>query len=222
MTRARLLALAALVALVALPRPAPAAPAASVFDHPATPAALAQTLGAATAGLTRAQTLRGSYAQKKTLQGVPRPLEADGTFVFVRGRGIAWRTVRPFESELVITPTDIIQREGGRVSMHLAASRQPSVRIVAEIFTAVFALDFEALAARFELFGRPLGAGWELGLRPRPGAAPALKQIVVSGAQHVERVRVDDANGDQTDIRLRDTSVSASSPAADELKRFEP
>jgi hypothetical protein len=35
-------------------------------------------------------------------------------------------------------------------------------------------------------------------------------------------VRVADANGDETDIRLRDTSVSASAPAADELKRFEP
>jgi hypothetical protein len=212
--------LALLLAGAALPLAA--APPASVFDHPATPATLAQQLGPATAGLTGAQTLRGSYVQKKTLQGVPRPLEAEGTFVFVRSRGIAWRTVRPFDSELVITPTRIIQREGGRVSMHLAAARQPSVRVVAEIFTAVFALDFEALAARFELFSRPHGDGWELGLRPRAGAVPALKQLVVSGRQHVERVRVSDANGDETDIRLRDTKVSAAVPAPDELKRFEP
>lgn len=211
---------ALLLAGIALPLGA--APPASVFDHPATPASLAQQLGAATRDLPRAQTLRGRYLQQKTLQGVPRPLEAEGTFVFVRGRGIAWRTVRPFESELVITPTDVILREGGRVSMHLAAARQPSVRIVAEIFTAVFALDFEALAARFELFSRPVGAGWELGLRPRAGAAPAVKQIVVSGQQHVERVRVSDANGDDTDIRLRDTAVSASAPPAEELQRFEP
>lgn len=216
-------ALALLLALAAAPlHAAPAERAATVFDHPATPASLAQQLGAATAGLAQAQTLRGSYTQRKTLQGVPRPLEAEGTFVFVRGRGIAWRTVRPFDTELVITPSAIIQREGGRVSMHLAAARQPSVRIVAEIFAAVFALDFDALATRFDLFGRPLGAGWELGLRPRGGVAPALKQIVVAGQRHVDRVRVSDANGDETDIRLRDTSVSATAPAADELKRFDP
>lgn len=194
----------------------------AVFSHPATPAALAQQLSAATRGLQEAQTLRGGYLQQKTLQGLPRPLEAEGTFLFVRGTGIAWRTARPFESELVITPTDIIQREGGRVSLHLAAARQPSVRVVSDIFTAVFALDFAALAARFDLFGRTVRDGWELGLRPRAGQGGALKHIVVSGRAQVERVRVSDSNGDETDIRLRGTTLSAAAPAADELKRFKP
>ena len=194
----------------------------SVFEHPATPAALAQQLGAATRSLQGAQTLRGGYVQRKTLQGVPKPLEAEGTFLFARGIGIAWRTIRPFESELVITPTDIIQRENGRVTLHLAAARQPSVRVVSDIFAAVFALDFEQLAARFELFSRGVKGGWELGLRPRAGAGGALKQIVVGGQSQVQRVRVSDSNGDETDIRLRDATVSAAAPSADELQRFRP
>lgn len=215
--RARALAL--LLALAAAPA-ATAAP--SVFDHPATAPALAQQLSGATRDLKGAQTLRGSYVQLKRLAGVPRPLEASGTFLFVRGRGIAWRTAKPFESELIITATDIIQREGGRVALHLSAARQPSVRVVADIFSAVFALDFAALAARFELFGRQVGAGWELGLRPRAGAGAGPKEIVVSGRHQVDRVRVSDRNGDETDIRLRDTAMSAAVPAVDELKRFDP
>lgn len=218
MSRTRALAL--LLALVAAP--AVAAPASSVFDHPTTAPALAQQLSGATQGLRDAQSLSGSYVQLKQLAGVPRPLEASGTFLFVRGRGIAWRTTQPFETELIITATDIIQREGGRVALHLSAARQPSVRVVADIFAAVFALDFQALAARFELFGRRVGSGWEVGLRPRAAGGGGPKQIVVSGRNQVARVRVLDRNGDKTDIRLRDTELSAAVPAADELKRFEP
>ena len=221
MTPARVLAL--LLALGAAPlHAAEPARADTVFDHPATAAALAQQLSAATRSLQGAQTLRGGYVQRKTLQGLPKPLEAEGTFLFVRGTGIAWRTVKPFETELVITPTDIIQREGGRVSMHLAAARQPSVRIVADIFNAMFALDFEALGARFDLFGRTVRGGWEMGLRPRGGQGGALRQIVVSGRAQVERVRVSDSNGDETDIRLRDATISPAGPSADELQRFRP
>lgn len=215
--------LAMLLALAAAPLAAAPAPAPDVFAHPATPAQLAQQLGPATRALQGAQALRGHYLQHKTLQGVPRPLEAEGTFLFARGHGIAWRTTRPFDSELVITATDIIQRENGRVSMHLAAARQPSVRVVADIFAAVFGLDFEALGARFELFSRPLrGGGWELGLRPRGGDAGALRQIVVAGHAHVEHVRVADTNGDETDLRLSGTTISTAAPSAEELARFKP
>lgn len=218
MSAARALALLLALAVAPLRAAAPA----DVFAFPATAATLAEQLSAATHGLQGTQTLRGRYVQRKQLQGVPRPLEAAGSFLFARGHGIAWRTVTPFESELVITATDIIQRENGRVSLHLSAARQPSVRVVADVFAAVFALDFEALAARFELFGRKLGGGWELGLRPRAGESGALKQIVVSGRGHVERVRVSDRNGDETDLRLRDAVLSPDPPTADELKLFQP
>lgn len=198
------------------------AAAGDVFDHPSDAAKFARDLGAATKGLAGAQTLSGRYEQQKQLAGVPRPLKAAGTFLFVRGRGIAWLTTEPFESELVITPTDIIQREGGKVSLHLSAARQPSVRMVAEIFTAVFALDFDALAARFALYSRKVPGGWELGLRPRAGQGGALKQVVVGGNTQVDRVRVSDTNGDETGIRLLKTAVSPALPPPAELKRFSP
>ena len=171
--------------------------------------------------LKGAKTLRGQYTQDKTLQGLKRPLHAEGSFVFVRELGIAWRTVTPFESELVITNSDILQRENGKVSMHMTAAQQPAVHVVAEIFASVFALDFQRLSANFELYSRRAGRGWELGLKPRQAGGP-LKQIVVTGNRQVERVRVLDANLDETDIRLKATVVSNAAPAAEELKRFHP
>lgn len=198
-----------------------AGPAEAVFGHPATPQGFAKDLHPATAALKDARTLRGSYTQDKRLAGLPHPLHAEGQFLFVRDLGIAWQTTLPFDSELVITGNDIIQRENGQVSMHLSAAQQPAVRVVAEIFSAVFALDFGRLSANFELYSRRIGRGWELGLKPRGGTGP-LKQIVVSGGKQVERVRVSDANGDETDIRLRTKSISKDAPAPADLARFKP
>lgn len=193
----------------------------TVFDHPATPETFARDLREATATLKDARTLRGAYVQDKALAGVPHPLHAEGQFLFVRDLGIAWRTTLPFDSELVITGGDILQRENGQVSMRLSAAQQPAVRIVADIFSAVFALDFDRLSANFELYSRRVGRGWELGLKPRAAQGP-LKQIVVSGGKRVERVRVSDANGDETDIRLRTGTISKDAPTAADLARFKP
>lgn len=200
---------------------APLQAADEVFNHPSTAQSFANDLREATQTLKGAKTLRGQYIQDKTLQGLKKPLHAEGSFVFVRDLGIAWLTTTPFESELVITGTDIIQRENGQVSMHLSAAQRPAVHVVAEIFASVFALDFARLSANFELYSRRAGRGWQLGLKPRVAGGP-LKQIVVTGNRQVERVRVLDANGDDTDIRLRATVVSTAAPAAEELKRFRP
>lgn len=213
----------ALALLAALAAAGPAAGATDpVFDHPADRAQLERDLAPAIATLRAARVLRGAYAQEKRLHELPRPLLADGTFLFARGVGIAWRTVRPFESELVITDREIVQRDSGGVALRLSAEQQPGVRTVAGVFAAVFALDFDALQSLFDLYSRRSGAGWELGLRPRPGMAGAIRQITVGGRQHVERVRLSDTRGDETDIRLRDTSVSAEDLSAEEQRRFNP
>lgn len=197
-----------------------AAPADAVFQYPADAARFANDLREAVSALKGAKTLRGLYTQDKKLQGVSRTLKAEGNFLFVRDLGIAWLTTVPFESELVITETDVIQRENGQVTMQVSAADQPAVRVVGQIFAAVFALDFERLSEHFELYSRRVGRGWELGLRPRE--AGGLKQVIVRGGRQVERVLVLDSNLDATDIRLKGTAMSSALPPAEELRRFKP
>jgi hypothetical protein len=212
----------------------------TVFDHPADAAQLARDLAPAIATLRDARTLRGTYTQKKILHEVPRPLLAEGTFLFARDVGIAWRTVKPFSSELVITRRAILQRDRGGASSQLSAERQPAVRTVAEVFFAVFALDFAALEPLFELYSRRAAAapgasagglkvfsmtpaaGWELGLRPKAGLGGAIRQITVGGRRHVERVWLSEVSGDEADIRLRDTVASGEALSAEEQQRFSP
>jgi hypothetical protein len=198
-----------------------AARADSVFDHPASSAQLEKDLAAATATLRNAQTLRGAYRQEKKLHEVPKPLVAEGTFLFAREVGILWRTVKPFVSELAITRDQVVQREADGSTFRLAAEQQPGVRTVAGIFFAVFALDFDALGSQFDLFSRKARAGWELGLKPRAAGGP-VRGIVVTGRAQVDRVRLDGNDGDVTDILLRDARASPAPPSTDELMSFRP
>lgn len=214
------------------------AQAASVFEHPATAEQLLRDLGPMTATLRDAQTLRGNFSQSKTLTGLPRPLLAEGSYLFARERGIAWRTVKPFESELVITKKEIVQRDAGSTTSRSSADAPA----VAGIFFAVFALDFHALEKLFVLHSRRSGAApsasagvtksfsmtsaaeqnatWELGLLPRQGLGDAIQRIVVFGGHQVHRIVLLDQHGDETDIRLRDSAASNEPLSAADENRF--
>lgn len=209
----------ALCAGSAAAAPRAEATAGSVFDHPASAAQIEHDLKSVTATLREARSLRGGYVQKKTLREIPRPLVAEGRFLFAREFGIVWRTLTPFPADLVITPDAIIQRDGATAT-RLSAEQQPGVRAVASVFFAVFALDFRALEPLFELHSRRTRAGWELGLKPRPGTGDAVRRIVVSGRNHVQRVLLEDQAGDLTEIRLHDIAVSREGPSAAEQRLF--
>lgn len=193
----------------------------SVFDHAVSAAELRRDLGPLTATVRDAQVLRGAYSQIRRLADVPKPLQAEGSFLFARDTGLLWRTVKPFASELVITRDRIVQHEPGGETVRVSADQQPAVRTVAAIFFAVFSLDFEALESMFQLYSRGFGAGWELGLRPKPGVAGPIEEIFVSGDRHVEQLRLRDARGEVTEIRLRNSAASRSGLSADEMTVFQ-
>lgn len=193
--------------------------AASVFEHPATAAELTRMLAPAVAPLTGAQTMRGRYRQTKHLAELPRPLLAEGDFLFVRDLGVAWRTERPFASELLITRGALVHRSGGG-EQRVEATQQPAVRMVALIFFAVFSLDFDALAELFTLYGTQHADGrWTLGLRPVQ-AAGTVVEIEVDGRVQVERVLLREAGGDRTLIELGDAAVDTAPPGPADRTRF--
>lgn len=208
------IAAALLAFMLALPA------AASLFDRPVPAAQLARELGPMTRELQSAQTLRGSYVQHKTLRELARPLRSEGTFLFVRDRGIVWRTRLPFASEMVVSGEALIQRQDGQVR-RIDAAAQPAVRLVGRIFMAVFALDFTELERLFELHGGLQADGtWALGLKPRSGGA--LAQIEVRGAAQVQRVTLRESGGDLTDIELTGLVADTTAPAAADLAPFSP
>jgi hypothetical protein len=93
--------------------------------------------------------------------------------------------------------------------------------VVSRVFFALFALDLEALSHDFELYGEPRGTGWVLGLKPRADALGSVfRQALVSGGATVERVVLEDGNGDRSEILLQDVRYDPAGMTADERRRF--
>lgn len=167
--------------------------------------------------LEGAQMLQGRFAQRRHLHELPTPLPSSGDFLFVRGLGIAWHTRMPFDSEFLLTPDGMVQRDAGRVVLRLPADQQPALQAALRLFVALFSLDLDTLAEDFKLSGKATDAGWELRLEPRHAAMSAVfAQAVVSGRDTVQHVALHDRNGDRSEIDILELRTQA---APDEAAR---
>jgi outer membrane lipoprotein carrier protein LolA len=193
----------------------------SVFSHPATAAQLAGLTRPTALSLEKARAVRGKFVQRRYLADLAQPLQSSGNFLFAREAGIEWHTELPFDSQFLLAESGITQRDEGGVTLSIKASEQPALAVVSRVFFALFALDLGALSHDFELYGEPRGSGWVLGLKPRAEALGSVfRQAIVSGGATVERVVLEDGNGDRSEIELQSVQYDPAGMSADERRRF--
>ncbi len=217
----RAAAIASLAILIECASGADRVPVESVFNHPGNPIDLRQLTNTASVSLASAQVVRGEFIQRRRVRDLPRPLESQGTFLYARGIGIEWCTVKPLHSCMAITGAGIT-RKYDDVS-HAAAGRvsQPAQQTVARIFFNLFALDFDALARDFSLFGERIGGQWRVGLRARRAAlGRVFKEAVLAGSTAADSIVLDDAGGNRTEITLHNLIFSSKPLPADDRARF--
>lgn len=200
---------------------APAFAADTVFTHPASAAELAKLTRPTALSLEKARAVRGKFVQRRYLADLAQPLQSSGSFLFAREAGIEWHTELPFDSQFLLAESGITQRDEGGITLSIKASEQPALAVVSRVFFALFALDIGALSHDFELFGEPRGTGWVLGLKPRAEALGSVfRQAIVSGGATVERVVLEDGNGDRSEIVLQSVQYDPAGMTADERRRF--
>lgn len=153
--------------------------------------------------LQQPEWLRGEFMQSKKVPGFAKPLVSSGNFVAARGRGVLWRTLKPFASELRLTQNEIRATQGGQTAIKLDAAREPAVRLINTLMFSLLNGDVSGLADVFELGGSVKGAGWQLSLAPKPGPLrQVLKRVELEGDGYVRRIQLFEANGDESVIQL--------------------
>jgi len=208
-----------LCALIVMPA-ASAVPAVDPFAHPLTSEAQLRALLSRPADkLRNAQVLTGQFQHIRHLSEIPKPLVAQGEFTFGRDLGVYWHTRQPFDSVVVLTGAGLAQSDEGGVVQRISADEQPGVRLITNIFMALFTLDTRSLARDFDLSGvveDEKQNRWIIGLKPRAKAiAGVFKEATVAGSDDVERVVLIDARGDRTVIDLTGITYSSDPPGAD-------
>jgi hypothetical protein len=200
------------------------APPADPFSHPMAEGELRALLSRPAAKLQDAQVLSGKFQHSRHLSEIPKPLVALGEFKFVRDLGVYWHTRQPFDSVAVLSAAGLAQSDDGGPVHRISADEQPAVRLITNIFMALFTLDTSTLARDFVLYGADEKTGhWILGLKPRGKAiATVFKDATVAGSDDVEQVVLTDARGDRTVIDLSGVSYSNDPPGADVRALFAP
>jgi hypothetical protein len=193
--------------------------AADPFAHPVTnEAELRSLLSRPASKLRDAQVLAGQFRHSRELREIPKPLIALGEFTFARDLGVYWHTRQPFDSVVVLTGDGLAQSDEGGPVQRISAEGQPAVRLLKNIFMALFTLDTKSLARDFDLFGveDQKENRWTLGLKPRAKAiAGVFREATVAGADEVQQIVLTDAQGDRTVIDLTGISYSSGPPSAD-------
>lgn len=151
--------------------------------------------------------LQGRFRQEKTLAGLSAPLDSSGTFSFSRDNGLRWTVETPIPMVLLITPDRIVQQQDGTEEVLVDFKKEPLAVSVSQILLAVFAGDWQALDAYFELHPERDDPGWKLVLVPDNDQIAAFAgQITLRGNRYLRAVTLEEQNGDQTYIELHTVS----------------
>lgn len=166
--------------------------------------------------LAKPEQLCGRFDQRKLLAGMRKPLPSSGRFCVVAGKGILWRTLKPFPATLRVTRDEIVNYQGERVATRLSATQEPTVRMINGVLFSLLAGDFSQLESLFEVEGSA-DARWKVVLKARsPALAKAIGSISLDGDSYVRNIHIVEESGDQTDIALSDIKTGPGAITPDE------
>jgi hypothetical protein len=151
--------------------------------------------------LAKPAVMCGHFDQSKQLAGMKKPLASEGRFCVVAGKGVLWRTLKPFPSTLRLTRDEIVNYQGDRVAMRLNASTEPVVRLINNVLFSLLSGDLGQLDTLFEGDGSVDAANWHVTLKPRQAALEkAIGTIRLEGGAYVKSIVMNEAGGDRTTI----------------------
>jgi outer membrane lipoprotein-sorting protein len=174
--------------------------------HAAAPIAKIQAM------LAKPEQLCGRFEQTKQLAGMKKPLVSSGRFCVVAGKGVLWRTLKPFPNTLHLKKDEIVHMQGERVSMRLDASKEPTVRMINSVLFSLLAGDLKQLDTLFEVDGAITDTGWKVALKARSAAlARAIGAISLEGGAYVRTIHMNEESGDKTEIVFSDIKTGPAS-----------
>ena len=154
--------------------------------------------------------IRASFVQERTISGMAQPLVSRGEMVIAQRQGLWWHQTAPFPMTLVLDDRHMVQRVSTQPPQVMTAESNPQMFQFNHLLRALFQADEQVLRENFNLDFRDQGNdNWQLSLMPK--AAPLNKifnRIVLQGSMFLDRITLDDKQGDKTAITLSDTHTA--------------
>jgi hypothetical protein len=192
-----------------------------IFSLAACSAHAAAPIARIEAMLAKPSQLCGRFDQTKQLAGMKKPLLSNGRFCVVAGKGVLWRTLKPFPNTLRLNRDEIVHFQGERVALRLDAQQEPTVRMINGVLFSLLAGDLGQLDSLFEVDGSADATSWKVALKARaPALAKAIGAISLDGGAYVRNIVINEAGGDRTEIVFSDIKTGPGAITAEEAALF--
>ncbi|MBH5328220.1 outer membrane lipoprotein carrier protein LolA [Eikenella sp. S3360] len=176
--------------------------------------ALAFNTAELTAQLQAPQSVQGSFTQQRFLRSLDKPVQTGGQFALRPGHGLFWHLQKPFDMKLRVR-RDGITRQDSQGQWRSNGSQTAQAAQV-KLFMAVLGGDTAELQRHFNLALSGNAQQWRLTLTPKTAVMrQVFNQIVISGGRLVQKVELDEKQGDRTVMQFTQLQTDRPlSPAA--------
>jgi outer membrane lipoprotein-sorting protein len=142
------------------------------------------------------EALSGKFSQTREIKQAAITLRSEGSFCINKGKGIKWKTEKPFNSMVTLSPgTDPV---GGEAAKQVAA-----------IMQGLLVQDYAVLSKYFDVTRNKKKNGFEVRLKTMDETvARIFSEIVITGEKYIKTVVLSNRQGDKTTIRFTDIRES--------------
>ena len=174
--------------------------------------------------LGQADQVRGVFVQTKRIRALRRPLVSRGEFLVLGGTGVVWRTLSPFESTFVVTPTRLVQVDASGKRQTLETGGRPEAATFTTLMLNLFDGNLEGLGDSFTLHVVEGDTGWRLGLVPDDERmSRIIRYVVIGGVDgEVRSMRLVETVGDSTETAFDKVQSGRGILNADDHAWFSP
>lgn len=182
----------------------------------------AMTLDTLQQRFTEQPVIRAHFDQTRTIKDLPQPLHSQGTMLIARDRGLLWDQTSPFPMQLLLDDKRMVQAVNGQPPQTITAENNPQMFQFNHLLRALFQADRAVLEQNFRVDFKDQGAGrWTLSLTPTTTPLDKIfATIDLAGKDYLQRIVLNDKQGDRTDIVLSQHQLTPAQLTDDERQRF--
>jgi len=173
------------------------------------------------ARLEQTPVLRAEFVQTKELAALKKPVVTRGQLVFARRDGVLWIIEHPLKLTYVMTEQRIGEM-GDDGQMQLRSVQEvPAMAQVGRILRALLGAQLGPLREWFDASADVDGQRWTMTLTPKSAqVGQFIRRITLAGTTTVDSLNIEEASGDATRIRFRNT-VESKTLSSEEQKLFD-
>lgn len=166
--------------------------------------------------------IRACFDQTRTIKDLPSPLRSQGKMLIARDSGLLWDQKTPFPMMLMLNDARMVQVLNGQPPQVISADNNPQMFQFNHLLRALFQADRKVLEQNFRIDFQDRGQGrWSLDLTPTTTPLDKIfATISLAGQRYLESIRLNDKQGDLTDIALSCHQLTPARLTDDERQRF--